>query len=352
MRAGGYITCFKCYISGRIAASISAIVMASCLSLTAYAEDAAVPAVAASAPPATSELGEESARSLLEELDEPRDYLSLEVVDFSTRIDHFFGDERYFQEHNKSVIQLETSELMEAAGNNTLTFDGQAKLDLPAAQRRFQLVLESNPEKRTTVDNKKNEQVITQSNVASSDKYAASLRIDKAPEESPWHFSADAGAKVQFPLDPFVRTRGSYSLPVYDWRFKLAETVFWFGTIGLGETTQFDLEHILSKPVLFRASTNATCYDEPKHCDLRQDLSVFHTLDERSALVYQLSVLGTNQPAYTETAYILLLRYRYRLHRDWIFLEATPQLNFPKTDDFKMNPALFLRLEMLFGAPQ
>lgn len=294
---------------------------------------------------------EESATqpSLLEEMDGPRDYVSEKIVAFTTSVDHFFGDERYFQEHNKSVIQMEMSESMEAGGNHTLKIEGKAKLDLPAAQRRFQFVLESNPEKKSTGDVKKDQSVTPAT--TTPDTYAASLRFEKKEEEH-WHYSTEAGIKFQFPLDPFTRARVSYSIPVSDWRLKLAETLFWFSTIGLGETTQFDMEHVLSDPVLFRATTTSTCYEAPQNCDLREDLTVFHTLNERTALLYQLSVLGVSQPKLTETGYVLLTRYRYRLHRDWIFAEISPQLNFPKSDDFKMNALLLLRLEIIFGAKQ
>jgi hypothetical protein len=291
----------------------------------------------------------ETQPSLLEEMDAPRDYLSERIVDFSTRIDHFFGDERYFQEHNKSVIQMEMTELMEEGGNSTFAFEGKAKLDLPSAQRRFQLVLESNPEKKSTGDLKK-DQSVPPTATTTPDKYSAALRYEKAEVESPWHFSSDAGVKVQYPLDPFVRARTSYSLPLWDWRFKLAETVFWFSTTGLGETTQFDMEHVLSEPVLFRATTTVTCYEAPQNCDSRQDLSIFHTLDDRTALLYQLSVMGVSQPTLQETDYSLLFRYRYRMHKDWVFIELDPQLNFPRTDDFRLNALLLLRLEVLFGA--
>jgi hypothetical protein len=40
--------------------------------------------------------------------------------------------------------------------------------------------------------------------------------------------------------------------------------------------------------------------------------------------------------------------YRYRLHRDWLFFELDPQLHFPADRQFHTNPALVMRLEMLF----
>ncbi len=286
---------------------------------------------------------------ILDTIDGSRDYLSQKVVNFSKRIDHFFGDERYFQEHNKSVVRLYLNETIAQGRSPTFKFEGKAKLDLPAAQKRFHLVLESNPEKTTTGEVNKDQPVAPKGDAAPPpEKYAASVRYEKA-DENLWHFSSDAGIKLQFPLDPFVRTRGSYAIPIGQWRLKIAQTLFWFDTIGLGETTQLDMERVLSAPVLFRATSTATCMQSPQNCALQQNLSIFHTLNERSSLAYQASVIGTNKPKLEETAYVLLMRYRYRMYEEWVFVEISPQLHFPKTDDFKLNALLLFRLEMLIG---
>lgn len=284
---------------------------------------------------------------IIEKLEVQRDIFSQKIVAFTKSVDQFFGDERYFQENNKSVIQFNLSQTIAQGGSRPFGFEGQAKLDLPAAQRRFQFVLEVNPEKKSTGEVKK-DQPATKTEVAKPEQYAASLRYEKS-EEAQWHFSSDAGIKFQFPLDPFLRARGSYAFQIEEWRLKLAESVFWFSTIGLGETTQLDMERVLSASLLFRATSTATCMESPQKCDLRQDLSFFHTRDERTALLYQASVIGTNSPSLQETAYVLLMRYRRQMHKEWVFFEVTPQLNFPKTDAFRLNASILFRLEMLFG---
>lgn len=289
---------------------------------------------------------------ILEVIDAPRDYVSDKIVAITKRIDQFFGDERYYQETNKSVIQLDFNETIGQGGSRTFGFEGKAKLDLPAAEKRFHFVIESNPEKKTAGEVKKEQPATTKTEATPPpEQYAASLRYEKS-EESPWYYSTDAGVKFQFPPDPFIRGRLSYGIPVGSWRMKISETPFWFRTIGLGETTQLDWEYIISKPLLFRATSTATCYEYPQNCDLRQDFSVYQTLTERSAMLYQASVIGVTEPEAEETAYVLLARYRYRLHRDWMYFEVTPQLYFPKADGFKHNASLLFKLEMLFGGKQ
>jgi len=56
-------------------------------------------------------------------------------------------------------------------------------------------------------------------------------------------------------------------------------------------------------------------------------------VNDSSALLYQLSVLGDDNPKLKETTYALLMLYRYKLHREWMYFEVSPQLSFPRTDD-------------------
>lgn len=337
-----------------------------CFAAEPPAQPASAPAAAgplqpASAPAATTTLQPASAPAaagtlqpelplvseLLAPVDQPRDYWSNKFVTFANDIDRFFGDPRYFQEANKSVLQLDLAKVYEPGdAGGSVTLDGQAKLDLPSTQRRFSLLLESNPEK--SISSETPTRPVIASDVVTSSNQSAALRIEKPPVDSPWHFSADAGVKARLPPEPFVRTRASYSRPMENWRMKAAETVFWFSTIGVGETTQLDLERLLSEPVMFRATSTATWLSDPHNFDLRQDFSVYHTLNERTALLYQASVIGVSQPQLEATEYVLLLLARYRLHRSWVFFEVSPQLHFPRNKNFETSPMLLMRLEVLF----
>ncbi len=278
----------------------------------------------------------------------PRDFLSDKVITYTKNIDQFFGDERYFQEDNNSVIKLFLNETIAQGGNRNFVFEGKAKLDLPATQRSFKIVLESNPEQKVAAESNTGQPAAVRES-AKPEQYSAALRYEQS-EGSRWHFSSDVGVKLKFPLDLFTRVRGSYSIPLGDWRMKITETLFWFDSIGLGSTTQLDMEHLLSPSVLFRATSTATCLKAPQNCNLRQDLTIFHTLNDRAAMLYQASILGVSEPEPQKTAYVLQTRYRYRWHKDWVFYEIIPQLNFPRTDDFRLNASLLLRLEILFGA--
>ena len=284
---------------------------------------------------------------VIHEMDKQRDYVSEKFVSFVSGVDRFFGDDRHYQEANDSVLQIDVTRVMGYGGVHQFVWSGRAKVHLPNVEQKVHFVLETDPDKDASV-NPKQTQSPPLKQPATPTSYAAALRYEKAQAEQ-WHFSADGGLKFQgLHPTPFVRARANFIVPGELWRMNLAETPFWFNTIGLGETTQLDLERPISEPVLFRSTSIATWLKDTHNFDMRQDLTIFHKLDERRALMYQASAIGVSSPHAQVTEYVLLALYRYRLHREWMFLEVSPQLHFPKVLNFRANSALSLRLEMLF----
>ena len=284
-------------------------------------------------------------------IDAQHDYLSGKIISFATDIDRFFGNDRNYQESNKSVVQLALVRASGYGGNDKLVLAARANLNLPSTEKRLHLLVESNPDQNITGEPPQSQQTTPlTNNINKPQSFGLALRYEKVKEElKALHLSADAGLKFQgINIDPFVRARGSYSVPLDQWRLKAEESVYWFNTIGAGETTQIDLEHLLSEPVLFRATSNATWLHDKQNFDLRQDLSIYHTVSDRTALLYQASVVGVSNPQVEVTQYILSMLYRYRLHRKWVFFNLNPQLVFPKENNFKRSFALNIRLEMMF----
>ncbi|BCK87988.1 hypothetical protein MIZ01_1786 [Sideroxyarcus emersonii] len=283
-------------------------------------------------------------------LDTPRDYLSGKLVGLVSSIDRFFGDDRHYQESNDSVFEMDVNRVAGYAGQPGFTFSGRANVHLPIAEQKLHLLLETNPDKNAVVDPTQIQQLPQQPNEpAAQQSFGAALRFMQQEAER-WHLSADGGLKFQgLSTTPFARTRASVEMsPLEEWRVKLTETAFWFNTIGAGETTQMDIDHTISEPVLFRATSSANWLNNTQNFDLRQDLTVFHTLDERRAMMYQASAIGVSQPTTQVIDYVVLMQYRYRLHRKWMFFDFSPQLHFPRERQFRPSPQFSFRLEMLF----
>lgn len=302
-------------------------------------------------------------------LDVPREYVAEKFVTLASNVDAFFGSERNYQESNKSVLQFDLTRVVENAGSKRIVPSFRAKLHLPGLQQRLHswqqnlhLLLETNPDKNlpgtgagvTTSQDRTS----LFKEVATPDSYGAALRLENTGD-SPWHLSADAGLKLvgasdvmklnHTGLDPFVRARSSFIKPMGVAQLSLAESAFWYNTIGAGENTQLDASCNINKRLLFRATSSATWLHDKQNFDLRQDFSFFHTLDERHSLLYQLSAIGATRPQTDVSEYVALLLYRQRLRRDWVFLELSPQLNYQKVNNYQPNAQFIIRLEILFS---
>lgn len=279
--------------------------------------------------------------------DPPRDYLSGKFESWARSLDRFFGDYRNYQESNDSVFQLDISHVMGYAGEPKLGLSVNLKVHLPNTEKKLQFLVETNPEQSAAVNPTK---IRTDpiKKVATPVSIAAALRYEKAESER-WHFSTDGGLKLEgLNSSLFTRARVSLAIPLGEWRFSVADTVFWFNNIGAGESTVIDFERPVSKALMFRSSSNATWLNNSQNFDLRQDLSFFHALDERTAVLYQTSVIGVSRPETQVSEYVVLMLYRYRIHREWMFLEIGPQVHFMRETDFRTSSLLNMRLEILF----
>lgn len=281
----------------------------------------------------------------------PRDYLSEQFVDLVAKLDGFFGNDRNYQESNDSVLQIDATRVMGYSGQQQFVWQGKAKVHLPQAEKSLHLMIESDADKNSANASSQVQAGQPTAATTAPSSYALGLRHELKSEDDRWHFGTDGGLKLAgLNTSPFLRARGSYSMPLDAWRMKVAETAFWFNTTGVGETTQLDFERPLSEPYLFRTTTSATWLNNRQSFDLRQDLSLFQTVSGSTAMLYQASVIGVSDgslQAHT-TDYVLLMLYRHRLHRDWMYLEISPQLHFPSERSFKQNGTLIFRLEFLF----
>lgn len=284
-------------------------------------------------------------------IDAPRNYVSQKFVNFVTGVDRFFGNDRNYQETNDSVLQLDLTRVVGYTGLHRFVLQGKAKIRLPRTERRFHLMIESNPDTNTANATRKiqvNQPVATTETPSS---YGAGVRLERQAADQRWHIADDLGLKFAgLNTSPFARLRGSYAVPLDGWRMTAAQTFFWFDSTGPGETTRFDFERQISDPLLFRASSNGTWTNTAQQLDLRQDLILFQKVDARTAMQYQASVIGLSNARMEShvTDYVLLMLYRHRLHRKWMYLVVSPQLHFPEDRGYRASGTLVLRLEMLF----
>ena len=316
---------------------------------TAPASESAVPQTEQPAPSAESTVPPTEQLDHFEAMEAPRDYLAGKITRFASYIDQFFGGDRHYQESNQSVLQLNLTRSTGYGGDGNFRIAARLNLKLPITEGRLRLLLETDPENNVG-DEPTKTPTPSNNKISTPGGAAVAVRYEKK-EVGQLHYNTDAGIKfrgITTAPNPFVRARASYARPIGEWRAKAAQSLYWFNSLGLGETTQFDLERILNASLLFRATSNATWLHDKQNFDLRQDFTFFHTVDDRNVLRYQGSVIGVSNPQLRVTDYVAQVHYRYRLNREWLFFELNPQLHFPRDKNYDPSPALSMRLEVLF----
>ena len=233
-------------------------------------------------------------------IDPQRDYLSGRITSFASYVDRFFGGDRHYQESNESVVQLDLTKIYGYGGDPRYNLEAKLNFKLPVTEGKFRLVVETNPEKNLTTTSQPAGSTVLKDQVAVPKTVGLAARYTIA-QESNWHFNTDVGLRMPIPIKPFLRSRASYSVPLgLDWRLTATETGFWFDELGWGETSQFDMERVLNPLELFRASTTVTYLKDKDNFDLSQSFSVYHTLSDRTALLYQASAIGISPDAASE----------------------------------------------------
>lgn len=280
-------------------------------------------------------------------MDPTRNYLSGKLESWAKSTDSFFGDYRNYQESNDSVVQVTMTQVRGYQGVSAIDYAFNLKFSLPNTEKKMQLLIETNPEEKST-SYQTNANLQLNKTTPSPAILAAAIRYEKAEAER-WHFSTDGGIQLAgLASTPFARARLSLSLPLDKWRVNVAESIFWFSTIGAGESTLIDFERQLNHNQLLRVSSNATWLNNTQNFDLSQSFSVYHTFDARSALLYQVNIIGVTLPKTQVTDYVILMKYRYRWHKEWVFFDISPQVHYPLAEEYRTSMLVTLGLEFLF----
>lgn len=291
-----------------------------------------------------TETSNEPSIKTLEILDSSQEAISQRIIRFSNWLDSFFGEPRFFQETPENYLQVNFQSLIQDENSPRYRAEFKGKISLPNTEEKIKLLIESEPEDGGVEDGQD-----TPLKALESQEQTVGLRYIHEPIGH-WSVNTDAGVRLRSSLDTFARFRVRRLFPLKKWNLRAAETLFWFDSSGSGSTTRLDLERVVDSQLFFRASSMASWLEENRYFDLRQEFALFHDLDSRRAIAYQFATSGKSKPEAHVTNHQLSVRLRQQIHRDWLFLELNPQINFPKDKQFHAVKSISFTLEFLFGS--
>ena len=221
------------------------------------------------------------------------------------------------------------------------------KLDLPTAEERLRVVVESESEDLIPLGERRRDRQLTQDERSDSGPVGALSYLTRVSDAI--NLSNDVGARLRFPPDAFWRATARGRWDLEEWRLNVKQRVYYFHQDGWGASSWLGLGRNLGDGWTFLASSEAVWKHDDRHFELAQIFNFHKRLNNRSELNPRIGVLGASEPSWRHESVFADVTWRYRLYHDWLYGEVIPAVDFARDNDFREDTSLLLRVEMFFS---
>lgn len=162
--------------------------------------------------------------------------------------------------------------------------------------------------------------------------------------------SLSTGLRFRPEPSPKIRLRGRFRKSFDVWHADFSESGFWNEKDGFGERTEVSFERSSGDIHRVRLHSSVVWSELSHGVDWGQFASYYARFSSRRSAAVKLGVRGYTRPSTVVDQYLVRLSYRKRVHRDWLFLEIEPGLDFFREDNYKTTPLINIKLEILIGS--
>lgn len=271
---------------------------------------------------------------------------SRSVLKFSDSIDGFFADSQHSELVNESKLILQFDTFVREARGPVVVPEINYRLILPRTQKRLRLFIENeNQDERSETSKARDAQI--QQNRPNENNSALGVRY--LVEKSGIRFYQDTGIIASIPPDAFLRVGAKKTIEFTKWILKIHERLRWQNSRGFTNDIDVDFDRSLSRKHILRMVNNFFWNDQDYSIRFENGPSLFHQISQHKAISYHAHVISVNIPDFLVTNYILQATYRQRIYSNWLFVDLTPFINFPRERNFARTPGFILGFDAVFG---
>lgn len=281
-------------------------------------------------------------------VDQTHSYVSKRLMVFTNWFDSFFGTKQSLEEQNQSRIRVyhllsrgEKGPINQSPGYNV-------QLRFPNLQKRVQLNFEKEASNETDTPSLEENQI--ESNPLPPDTDFRGGLSFFWREVYRFNFKLSAGVKVSLDPTPYANFRISRNF-IYNKKTKshLILETFWDKKNNYGQNASFDLNRKLNDTFLFRFANDFTWLDDTDTISASHGPTLFHRINHRMALSYNIRAGYANRPDYRVQSYNFSITFRQNLYKDWFYYDLTPFLAFNRSSNFRREPGASFKLEVSVG---
>lgn len=270
------------------------------------------------------------------------------LLDSAEWIDRFFGTENYTSEINQTYLRLQLTGFAEDGEGFDFNTRFRLHLKLPNTEKRFRLTVASSPDEIEREEGESDDTTIERIEEV-DDNLTAALEyffLDKKRH----NVKFAAGATIRnSSLVGYGSTRYRYLVNVRRWTLRFVERLRWYSDDGWDARSELDFERPVFDHLFFRTTPSLTWKEERDGLEYAWVTSLYHPLNNISALEYQFNTYFDTEISGRLTQSILRVNYRRQIWRRWLFLEIAPQLAWYESRDFKTIAGIMARLEIFMG---
>ncbi len=288
----------------------------------------------------------------IERLTPSHDRVSRWVDNTARNIDNFFGTDESYRVNNDSFLRVSQDFIWEESDGFDYDIGLRFRLDLPTARENLRLIIESDPEETEGTLSEQGSRNVRSSRPESSRTVVGLGRFLGRDRTERWDANINAGVRVRWPLDPYIRLTGErlWDLGDNPWMLESNNRLAYFYHDGLFARTRWDLGRPYGQRDHLRFITNIQWREDEPDLEYYQATEWNRILGPRSVIRYAGVAVGKGASSPRAEDFYVLVDYRRNIHREILFLDLVPELHFPREANFDPRWMMTVRLEIFFRA--
>ncbi len=280
-------------------------------------------------------------------IEAPRLFVSKAIKAMTGSVDDFLSqdDEDIV---NESYLKLRLAQVLEEGGHTYPKNDLKLKVDLPKTENRWALIFETDPDEFESLEEQNQNRESDDNSIRNTDGSVGALRV-MLDEWNNWKSDFDVGVKAPLPLNSFVRFNMQRGYKLNEaWSARVRHSVYYFHEEGFGERSRFNLHRRLGEDWSFTNLMDMQWRHEGQELEFGEIVSFHHSASGRDAFTYRAGGFYEEHPGSHVKSYFVDVRYRRRLHSNWLYGEIIPDVTWAEANDFNDLASISFRLEVYF----
>lgn len=278
-----------------------------------------------------------------------------EVVNNTSQwFDSFFGSTELAEGTNVSRGRVSVGSLWDERDGFKLRFRLKARFPLPALKKRARLIV-GRGDTDNIIDGSDSDNVDTlpdRFNDFTDDDWLLGVGYSRNGEMAKG-FDFGVGVRLSSPVEPYARVTYRWNHAFgEDWLWRLQPRLFWQGERGPGASINNIVDYVVNPSWLLRSWIILVSEDEVDGLGWTNNLIAYQSLSNKDALSYSVFATGETRNEVELQDVGLELRYRKRIGREWLFMELSTRVSWPReflTEVRKTNFGVGIEFEMQFG---